>query len=142
MNEKIEEYLKLPISEIEKKIEANDEILGELWKNSRSFSSWDDYAKECNPYWEDNYCLWTAKIMLTPQEEIVKQLKPMSDLDVQCRVPIEKFEAWCGTGCVTWDDGDGVYATENETTDLDANPRAFHEGYIRKDFKYVCWYNK
>ena len=141
MNKKIEEYLKLPIPEIDKRIEANDEILGELWRNSRSFS-WDDYTKKCKPYWEDNYRLWTAKIMLTPQEEIAKQLKPMSDLDAHCRVPIEEFEAWCKMGCVTWDDGDGVYATENKTTNLDANPRAFKAGYIRKDFKYVCWYNK
>lgn len=141
MDVTIEKYLKFSIPKISEKIEENDKILGELWKNSRGLS-WDDYAKECKPYWEDNYCLWTAKTMLTPQEEIVKQLKPMSDLDAHCRVPIEKFEAWCRMGYVTWDDGDGVYATENETTYLDANPRAFKAGYIRKDFKYVCWCDK
>lgn len=141
-NEKIEKYLKLPISEIDKKIYANEEILDKFWENSNNYPSWDDYAKECQPYWEDSYCLSTAKIMLTPHEEAVKYHKPMSDLDIQCRVPIEKFKAWCKTGCVTQDDGEGVYATENETTWLYANPRAFKEGYIRDDFKYVCWYNK
>ena len=141
MDATIEKYLKFSIAEISKKIKKNDKILKKLWENSRGLS-WDDYEKECKPYWEVNYCLRTAKIMLIPHEEIIKQLKPMSDLDVQCRVPIEEFEAWCGTGYVTSYDGNGVYATENETTNLNANPMAFKDGYIRKDFKYVCWYNK
>lgn len=141
MDVTIEKYLKFSIAKISEKIEENNKILRELWENSGNLSS-DDYIKECKPYWEDNYRLRTAKIMLTPQEEIVKQLKPMSDLDAQCRVPVEEFKAWCRTGYVTSYDGDGVYATENETTNLDASPRAFKAGYTRKDFKYVCWYNK
>lgn len=139
MNEKIEEYLKLPISEIEKKIEANDEILGKIWREN-SGSSWDEFQEKCKSYWDDNYCLYTATDLLTPLEEI--DLSPMSDLDRECRVPIKTFKAWCDCCAVVDSDGVGYYATKDKVSRLNASPRAFYEGYIRNDFKYVCWYNK
>ena len=139
MNEKIEKYLKLPISEIEKKIEANDEILDKIWREDDG-SSWDEYQEKCKPYWHDNHALVTAKVLLTPREEI--KLSPMSELDKECQVPINTFKAWCDCCAVTSYDVVGYYATKDEVTHLTASPRAFHEGYIRDDFEYVCWYNK
>lgn len=139
MNEKIEEYLKLPISEIDKKIDANDEILDKIWREDDR-GSWDEHEKKCKPYWDDNYCLCTAKALLTPREEI--KLSPMDDIDRECRVPIKTFKSWCDCCAVTSYDGVGYYATKDEVTRLNASTRAFYEGYIRDDFEYVCWYNK
>ena len=139
MNEKIEEYLKLSISEIEKKLDANDEILDKIWREDDG-SSWDGYQEKCRPYWNDNHALLTAEVLLTPREEI--DLSPMNDLDKECRVPIKTFKAWCDCCAVMGSDGVGYYATKDKVSRLDASPRAFHEGYIRDDFKYVCWYNK
>lgn len=139
MNEKIEEYLKLPISEIEKKLDANDEILDKIWREDDG-SSWDDYQEKCRPYWSDNHALITAEVLLTPRKEI--DLSPMSELDKECRVPIKTFKAWCDCCAVTSYDGVGYYATKDKVSYLTASPRAFHEGYMRDDFKYVCWYNK
>lgn len=140
MNPKIEKYLKLPLAKINKKIEKNSKILDKLWREDRSVS-WEEYEKKCKPYWEEAHCLYTAEAMLIPMDSVT--FKPMEEQEKKnCLVPIEEFEAWCKTGFVSNYDGDGVYATENETSDINASPRAFYEGYIRKDFKYVCWYNK
>lgn len=141
MNQKIEEYLKLPLTEINKKIKKNNKILDKLWHETDRNTPWEEYEKKCKPYWEEAHCLYTAQAILTPIESVT--FRPFRDLEKErCLVPIEEFKEWCKTGCVTNYDGDGVYATENEVSDIDASPRAFYEGYIRKDFKYVCWYNK
>ena len=75
-----------------------------------------------------------------PFEEI--NLSPMNDLDRKCRVPIKTFKSWCDYRAVADSDGIAYYATKDKITRLNASPRAFYEGYIRNDFKYVCWYNK
>ena len=56
---------------------------------------------------------------------------------------IEDFIKWCETGYVTSYDGNGVYATaDNKRTTLGANPIHIRNGYVRKDFPFVIWYNK
>ena len=140
MNQKVEEYLKLSLSEINKKIKKNEKILDKLWREDSS-GSWEEYEKKCKPYWDEAHCLYAAKDMLAPMESVT--FSPMDARDKKhCRVPIKEFEAWCKTGYVSNYDGTGYYATENDVSNIYASPRAIYEGYIRKDFDYVCWYNK
>lgn len=137
MNETIEKYLKLPISEIREKIKENDKVLDEL------FHAWlphDEYVKKGLSYWDDNYCLLTAKSLLLPKSEL--GMRPMTELDKECRMPIEKFKSLCESGYMSTYDGYAIYADENEVSSEYARIQAFQEGYIRNDFDYVCWYNK
>ncbi len=137
---KIEEYKKLSIEEINARIDANDEKLDELW-HSDNGDDYEVYRAKCRPYWDDNYCLSTAKTMIMPKEEV--KLWDSTELDNGCRMPIKKFIGYCECGAICGSDGAGYYATENKVAHLlEANPRAFCDGYIRDDFDYVCWYNK
>lgn len=140
MNPKIEEYMKLPLEKIEGMIEENERVLDKIWAEDDG-SSYENYKNKCKPYHDELYCLTTAKTMILPREEI--ETRPMDELDKECKIPIAEYTEMCKTGYVSNYDGHGVYATETETASwLYANPRAFYEGYIRKDFDYVCWYNK
>ena len=46
-------------------------------------------------------------------------------------------------GCFFSDyDGSGYYATDKMISDIPCVPSEICEGYIRKDFSHVMWYNK
>ena len=139
---KVEEYKKLHLEEIQKKIKANCDILDKIWKDDNG-ESWDEYSKKCNPYWEDNKYLCTVESLLLPREQV--KMRPLEDWekdDKWIHIKIEVFKQWCETGFTTSYDGCGYYATETEVSDLSALTYAFHDGYIRDDFTHVCWYNK
>lgn len=59
MGGKINDYLKLSLSEINEKIEKNVEILNKIWEEDDG-SSWESYSKRCQPYWDDNRLLNAA----------------------------------------------------------------------------------
>ena len=143
MNKEIvNKYLKLSLNEIEDKLYDNDEILNDIW-NKDTGDSWDEYCNKCQPYWDDNKALMTAKTLLTDIN--IVRLRPLEEWekdDEWVHIKIETFKDWCKTGFVTINDGVGYYATENEVSNLYASPYAFRDGYIRDDFDYVCWYNK
>lgn len=136
----IEEYKKLPIEELDARMEAAHEKLHEIWHTDDG-KDYEAYKVKCKPYWDEYYYLDTAKTMILPKDKIT--LHESSNLDNECRMPIDYFIEMCKTGYVSNYDGSGCYATEKEVArGIDANPRAFYDGYVRKDFDYVCWYNK
>lgn len=140
--EKMKAYLKLPLEELKTKIDANNKILDKLWKEDDS-KSWEEYCEKCNPYWDDNKYLYTAKSLLLPREEI--KMRPLEDWEKDeewIHITIETFKEWCESGFITSYDGSGYYATETEVSYLPALTYAFHDGYVRDDFTRVCWYNK
>ena len=139
MVEKIEEYKKLSLGEIQTRIEANGEELDKIWHEDDG-DDWEGYVAKCKPYWDDDYCLWTAKSMVIPKEDV--RLYEMSKDDKKCRMSIKKFVEACKFGAICNSDGCGYYATEECVSDLDIFPGAACDDYVRDDFDYVCWYNK
>jgi hypothetical protein len=136
---KVDEYMKLSIQEIDERIDKNDEILDKIW-NEDDGSSWDKYKAKCEPYWEDNAALNAAKTMVIPMEDI--KFHPLDKLAKECIMSIKDFTEACKYGAFINSDGIGYYAFEDKESNLDAEPRAFKSGYIRKEFTHVCWYNK
>lgn len=70
------------------------------------------------------------------------KLKFMNKHDEECRMEISKFKSSCFFNAITCYDGTGLYATYDMVSDIPAVPAAFNAGHVRKDFKYVCWYNR
>ena len=69
------------------------------------------------------------------------RLKFMGDFDMTCRMLISEFKSSCICGVISSYDGEGFYATAEMVSNIPAEPAAICAGHIRKDFKYVCWYN-
>lgn len=132
-------YMNLSLSEIKNKIKENDKILNKIWDEDDG-NSWNKYCEKCQSYWDDNKLLYAAESLKLQPEEI--EMKKFTDLDKECLMPIEEFIACCKSGFITSYDGCGYYATKNEVSNLNASPWAFKNGFIRKDFTHVCWFNK
>jgi hypothetical protein len=136
----IEEYMKLPLEEIDKLLKENSEILDKIWDEDDG-SSWEKYEQKCKPYLKVSYELSTAKSLLIPYEDI--KFEPIEERFIEeCLIPIDEFRAACMYSFFTSYDGSGYYATETEESNIEAIPEAFADGYVRDDFKYVVWYNK
>ena len=134
--EMIKKYYNLTIEEITSIIEENDKILKEI-SDTDDGNSWEMYKEKCQPYWDDNEILYTAKSMKETPE-----MRPFDDLDRKCLMTINEFKSHCISGCIMDSDGFGYYATDKEVSNIEASPRAFVKGIIREDFTHVCWYNK
>ena len=132
----VKNYNNLTLEEIESKIEENDNKLKEIW-DADDGNSWERYKAKCQPYWDDNEALYTAKSMKETPE-----MKPFDKLDKECLMTIKEFKAHCDFGAIMDSDGFGYYATDKEVSNIEASPRAFVNGIIRPDFTHVCWYNK
>lgn len=136
----IEDYMKLPLKEIDKLLKENHEILNKIWEEDDG-SSWETYSEKCRPYWKKAHELYTTQALLTPYEDI--KFEPLDDDEKnECLMPIDEFRAACKYNCFTSNDGFGYYATETEKSDIDASPEAFADDYVRNDFTHVVWYNK
>ena len=69
------------------------------------------------------------------------RLRFMSNFDMNCRMEISKFKSSCIYGDISSYNGEGFYATAEMISNIPAEPAAICAGHIRKDFKYICWYN-
>ena len=136
---KIDEYLNMSVSELNERINENGEALDKIWKEDDG-SSWENYCKKCQPYWDDNKLLFAA-ISVNEQPENI-EMEPMDEFHRKCRVPIKKFIEWCKYDAVTSYDGFGEYANKNEVSNLHVSCWGIKNGFVRKDFTHVCWYNK
>lgn len=139
MDNKINDYLKLSLSEINEKIEKNNEILNKIWEEDAGYS-WESYRIKFQPYLDDNKLLNAAASVNTKLEDI--EMEPMDEFHKECRVPIKEFIEWCKLDAVTSYDGFGEYANENEVSNLHVSCWGIKNGLVRKDFTHVCWYNK
>ena len=134
--EMIKKYYNLTIEEITSIIEENDKILKEI-SEADDGNSWEMYKEKCQPYWDDNEILYTAKSMKETPE-----MRPFNELDRKCLMTINEFKSNCRYGAFMDTDGSGYYATDKEVSNIEASPNAFRYGIIREDFTHVCWYNK
>ena len=132
----IKKYYNLTIEEITSIIEENDKILKEI-SDTDDGNSWEMYRTKCQPYWDDNEILYTAKSMKETPE-----MRPLNDLDSKCLMTINEFKSHCIYGVFMDSDGVGYYATDKEVSNIEVYPSAFVKGIIREDFTHVCWYNK
>lgn len=132
----IKNYYNLTIEEIESIIEENDKKLKEI-SDADDGNSWEMYKEKCQPYWDDNEILYTAKSMKETPE-----MRPFNELDRKCLMTINEFKSNCRYGAFMDTDGVGYYATDKEVSNIEVSPNVFRYGVIREDFTHVCWYNK
>ena len=96
--------------------------------------SWDEYRK--NPtvmeYWKT-----IAEYRLVQDYT----LKPIEDKNFGEFMTLEEFKRAAGVFFSDYD-GSGYYATETEISNIPCVPSEICDGYIRKDFTHVMWYNK
>lgn len=125
--------------EYEKKLEELDEKVHEIWEQSFEKpypESWEWYINHPIVK-EDRKVYREYKLIKTPE------LHDMDDLDRKCRMPFKEFEKYCKIGPMFVDsDGCGYYATKDQVSDIGISPSDICAGVYRKDFKYICWYNK
>lgn len=133
----ITNYLNKTRKELIEILKQVEDRIDEIFDNTNSY---DEYLQISKPFREIEFYARTAQILNTPESDII--LHPHSELDKECLMLIEDFKRSCKLGCIIYSNGFGRYATDTHVTNLTANPRAFKEGHIRPDFKYVCWYNK
>ena len=55
---------------------------------------------------------------------------------------LEEFIEMCNDGDFIDYDGFGRYATDKEESDIEVMPSYIKDGFIRKDFRHVIWYNR
>lgn len=125
--------------EYEKKLEELDEKVHEIWE--QSFEK--PYPESWN--WYINHPIVKEYRKVYREYKLIKtpELRSMDDLDRKCRMPFKKFEKYCKIGPMFVDsDGCGYYATKDQVSDIEINPSDICAGVYRKDFDYVCWYNK
>ena len=132
----VRNYNNLTLEEIESRIKENNRKLKEIWDTDNS-SSWEVYREKCQPYWDEDYALCTAKALKKTPE-----MRPFNELDRKCLMTINEFKSNCRYGAFMDTDGFGYYATDKEVSNIEASPNAFRYGIIREDFTHVCWYNK
>lgn len=135
-------YLNMAIEEVNLAVEKLDKKCTDLYyegmKNDLSYEEMDEHRK---PYMDELHLALAAQTMMTPKENINSE--KYDDLDRECQVPLNAFIEWCKCGMVTSYDGHGVYADKDKVYSwFYARPWDICHGYIRKDFEYVCWYNK
>lgn len=125
--------------EYERKLEELDEKVHEIWEQSFKKpypEGWEWYINHPIVK-EDRKVYREYKLIKTPI------LRPFSDLDKKCRMSFKEFEKYCKIGPMFIDsDGSGYYATKDQVSDIGISPSDITSGVYRKDFDYVCWYNK
>lgn len=122
--------------ELNAKIEELTLEVDDLWKES--FKQKDGWN------WYNNQPKVKELVNLEREYKLVQdyELHDMNSLDKKCKIPLSEFVNWCESGCVSSYDGFGVYATENQVSTIHVSPGDVVSGKYRKDFDYVCWYNK
>ena len=141
----INQYMKLSLKEIEKKIKANDKVVrgfvealvDEFDENKSADLNWDKYNDRCAFYWDDNLALEIAASMITPMENI--DVQPAEDWEKSNIMTIDEYLEECKKGISDDCQGVAYYAFEDKVSDMQADPVAFLTGFIRKDFTHVCW---
>lgn len=119
--------------ELEKQIKKWEKEYNKLWNAGLPFEEWRKRAEKMH---EEVTPIAGELNMITDKYELHDHLN-FGEL-----MPVEKFIAWCEAGGFCDSDGEGYYATKDKESSIRAVPSQICAGYIRKDFKYVKWYNK
>lgn len=125
-----EQEFKIKLNKLNKEVK-------EIWHNSFDRKDgWDWYIS--HPKVKEYEKLYREyKLIKTPT------LREMDDLDKKCHMKFKEFEKYCKIGPMFTDyDGSGYYATKDKVSDIGISPSDIVKGIYRKDFDYICWYNK
>lgn len=125
--------------EYEKKLDELDDKVHEIWEQSFEKPYPESYE------WYKNHPILKEYNKIYREYKLIKTpiLSDMSDLDKKCHMKFKEFEKYCKIGPMFSDyDGSGVYATKDKVSDIGIRPSDIVSGVYRKDFDYVCWYNK
>jgi hypothetical protein len=119
--------------ELEAKLEEYDREYDELWNAGYSTPVW----------WEKANELYKKIIPYSGEYHMIQDDYELHDIpDFGDKMEVKKFVDCCKYGGFINDDGNGYYATEDQESTIPAIPSEIVAGYVRKDFKYVVWYNK
>lgn len=128
---------------------TKDELKQRLDKlNKEVEQAWNDSFKIENP---NAAWLWYCEHMAVKEYQDVNreyklvcdyELSDMDELDRKCRMTIEEFIDDVNSGFIYDDDGTGMYATEDKVSTVHIAPSDIRANKYRKDFNYICWYNK
>ena len=123
--------------EYEEKLDELDNKVNEIWEQS--------FNREDGWEWYKNHPILKEYTKLYREYKLIRipVLRDMNDLDKQCHMKFKEFERYCKIGPLFSDyDASGVYATKDKVSDIGISPSDIVSGVYRKDFEYVCWYNK
>lgn len=127
--------------EYEKRLDELDEQVHEAWEKSFDIEGgWEKVWK-----WYINQPCVKEYEKLWREYKLIKDytLTDFDDLDKSCLIPFKEFAKYCEVGPLFTDsDGSGYYATATQVSDIGISPSDIVAGVYRKDFDYVCWYNK
>ena len=119
--------------ELEAKLEEYDREYDELWNAGYPTPVW----------WEKANELYKKIIPYSGEYHMIQDDYELHDIpDFGDKFVLEKFVDCCKYGGFINNDGYGYYATEDQESTIPAIPSEIVAGYVRKDFKYVVWYNK
>ena len=120
--------------ELEDKVEILKEKVDEIME--QSFNMKDGWK------WFQNHPT-TKEYWRTLAEYRLVQDYTLRPFDKSCGSHMKLEEFICAAGTFFSDyDGSGYYATENEISNIACIPSDICNGYVRKDFTHVVWYNK
>lgn len=83
-----------------------------------------------------------APYALEKQMRKKAKYEPWDKFHKSCKMDLKEFVEACKDGCFIDYDGYGVYADDYGYTSIYISPSDVTRGHYRKDFQYVCWFNK
>lgn len=119
--------------ELKKLIKKWDKEFDKLWDAGLPFEEWRKEVEKLN---KEVIPIMSELNMITDEYELHDHLN-FGEL-----MPLEKFIGCCKVGGFCDSDGEGYYATKDKESTIHAVPSQICAGYVRKDFKYVKWYNR
>lgn len=119
--------------ELKKRIKKWDKEFDKLWNAGLPFEEWRKEVEKLN---KEIIPIMGELNMITDEYELHDHLE-FGEL-----MPLEEFIGCCEVGGFCDSDGEGYYATKDKESSIRAVPSQICAGYVRKDFKYVKWYNK
>ena len=122
--------------ELKKKVELLSDEVDKIWLES--------FDEKKGWEWYVNHPKRKEYVETNREYKLVQDytLEDMSSLDKECRMPMADFVACCKEGALCNSDGFGSYATANQVSTIAVSPSDVVANKYRKDFDYVCWYNK
>lgn len=122
--------------ELKEKVELLDEEVQKIWYESLDRKDgWE---------WYKNHPTLKEYSKTMREYRLVQdyKLSDMNELDKECRMSMGDFVDGCEAGGFSDSDGCAYYATETQVSNIGISPSDIRANKYRKDFDYVCWYNK
>lgn len=127
------QYHNLSNEELESIIKEKEAYIDKFWNDATL--EWQDYCGEVK---KTNINEMYAERLLRKEPTY----RDADEFDLECRITIEEFIAWCKYGYFCDSDGTGYYGNETQISDIYANPSHFYNKWNRTDFTHIYWYNK